>query len=251
MGLWIVRRGADVRHASEADKFAKITRDTLRPVVGNHARARVGKLLSGALEDGRDVMRRHGFAQFPVHEKPRPAIENRAQIVERARDIDVREIDVPMRVRLRRLVKPRAFFRRRACPPIQAPRRFEDAIHRCRTHRDVACLQHPIRQGAIAVEGVLRLRAQNAIPFGLGKPMVARHGPVGRGHRAVRCRPAGVLGACDPEPLEQPTHGQLGARTQRRHAIDDLVAPIRRHPARGHGPPYFFSCRDILPTLPR
>lgn len=109
--LRIVGRRAHVGHAGHPDEVAKVALYTLRPVVGNHARARVGKPFARALQDCGDVLGGHRRAEFPVHEIPQPAVENGGQIVKRAGDIDVREIDVPVLVRLCRLVEARAFFR--------------------------------------------------------------------------------------------------------------------------------------------
>lgn len=104
----LVQRECD--RSVDADELPKVARDLLRAVVGDDARVRVPKRFPRALYDGGDVGGRHGLAQFPMPEITRPAIENRAQIVKRPRVIDVRKIDVPMRVRVSRLRKAGALF---------------------------------------------------------------------------------------------------------------------------------------------
>ena len=54
---------------------------------------------AGALDDGFHVDFLHFFADFPVHYEAAVAIEDRAQEVEGAGDIEVTDIDMPVLVR--------------------------------------------------------------------------------------------------------------------------------------------------------
>jgi hypothetical protein len=49
-----------------------------------------------ALEDYLDVGFSHGLAQLPVHDGARAAVEQRTEVEEGPRDVDIGDIDVPV-----------------------------------------------------------------------------------------------------------------------------------------------------------
>ena len=53
------------------------------------------------LQDDLDFRLGHRLAQIPMHDEAAVAVQHAAQVVERAADVDVGNIDVPMLVRLR------------------------------------------------------------------------------------------------------------------------------------------------------
>jgi hypothetical protein len=110
VGLGIVRRGAHVGHAGEADELFEILGDKLRPVVGDEAWPGVGEEFASALQDGFHVGFLHLFADFPVDDKAAATIENAAQVIEGSGDIEVADIDMPVLVGLQRLNEAGAFF---------------------------------------------------------------------------------------------------------------------------------------------
>ena len=66
--------------------------------------------LACSLEDGFNLALLHGFADFPVDDGPAIAVENAAQEVESAGNVEVADIDVPVLVRLEGLHEASAFF---------------------------------------------------------------------------------------------------------------------------------------------
>lgn len=74
--------------------------------------------------------------------------------------------------------------------------------------------------------------------------MVARDLPVVRVHAAVAVRPAIKLRTRDRQMREDPPRGQLRARAERAHIVDDGVAGIGRHPSLPQlSPRLFLSAR--------
>ena len=51
-------------------------------------------MLAGPLHDDLDVGRRHPLPQFPVHEESRRAVADRTEVVKRAADVQVADVDV-------------------------------------------------------------------------------------------------------------------------------------------------------------
>lgn len=97
-----------MRHARDPDEFLEVARDELRSVVGNDPRLCIRVLLPGALKNDFDIGLRHGFAQIPMNDEPAEAIQHAAQVVERAADVDIGNVDVPMLLRLQRLLEARS-----------------------------------------------------------------------------------------------------------------------------------------------
>ena len=121
VGLRIVGRGFDVGHAGDADELLEVLGDELGTVVGDDARLGVGVGFAGALDDGFHVGFLHFFADFPVNDEAAEAVEDGAEEVKRAGDVEVADIDVPVFVGLQRLDEAGAFFgeRGRARPGVR------------------------------------------------------------------------------------------------------------------------------------
>ena len=76
VGLGVVRAGADVGDAGEADELFEVAGDELRSVVADDAGFLTGVFFEGHLQDEFDVSLGHRLAQFPVHDGPATAIED-------------------------------------------------------------------------------------------------------------------------------------------------------------------------------
>ena len=73
--------------------------------------------LSGSLQNDFDFRFGHRFPQIPMDDRPAIAIQNAAQVVERAAHVDVGNIDVPVLVWLQWLLEARPLARQLAFPP--------------------------------------------------------------------------------------------------------------------------------------
>src|SRR5262249_37170790 len=116
------RRGPHVRHPRNAYELFEVPRDELRTVVGNDARLRLRVFLLGPLQYDLNLCLGHGLAQIQMHDESAIAVQHAAQIVERARNVDVAHVDMPMLERLRGLLEPSAFPRWFPFPFLQYPR---------------------------------------------------------------------------------------------------------------------------------
>ena len=68
--------------------------------------------VAGPLDDRLDLGFGHALAELPVNNEPAVAIEEAAEVVERAGDVDVGDIDVPVFVGTQGLLKALALFSR-------------------------------------------------------------------------------------------------------------------------------------------
>lgn len=110
VGLGMVKEGPRVGHASNSNKLLEILGNELRSIVGDDARSDIGMELASTLQDGFHVDFLHFFADFPVDDESAEAIEDGAEEVESASDIEIADIDVPFVMRRQRLHIARPFF---------------------------------------------------------------------------------------------------------------------------------------------
>ena len=72
--------------------------------------AGLGEFLACPLDDRLHVVLGHVLTDFPVNDEPAAAVEDAAHVVERSGDVEVGDVDVPVVVRLQRLLESRSFL---------------------------------------------------------------------------------------------------------------------------------------------
>src|SRR5438067_5116473 len=102
-------------HPRNADELFEIPCDELRSVVGDDPGFRFRVFLSRSLQNDFDLRFAHRFPQIPIHDRTGIAIQNAAQVVEGAADVDVGNIDVPVLVWMRWLLETGTLARRLTC----------------------------------------------------------------------------------------------------------------------------------------
>ena len=98
-------------HSGDPDKFLEIFGNELRPVVGNYPWAGSRVFLFGALQNDLNVWFGHLLSDLPMDDGTATAIQEAAQVVEGATDVEIRDIDVPMLMRSAGLLKALPFGR--------------------------------------------------------------------------------------------------------------------------------------------
>lgn len=233
VGLRVIGRGPDVGHASDADEFFEILCDELRPVVADDARAFAGEVFTGALQNRFDVDFLHLFADFPVDDEAAVTVEDGAQEVEGAGDVEMADVDVPLLVRFEGLDEAGAFLSDGGALAGQESRGFEDAIDAGWAAGDDIGIEHHEGHAAISFEGVLAGEVADGEFFGVGEPMIARHPVVVFIDFAEACDPVVVFAAGDVDPGDEARDRDLGFVGPRADEIDDQVARVVGDPAAG------------------
>src|SRR5438874_2349767 len=103
VALGIVRRRLHMGHAAEADELLEVLGDELRAIVRDDPWGNIGEAFAGTLDDLLDIDLGHGFPDLPVNDVPTAAIEETTKVVEGPGDVEVRDVHVPMLVRLQGL----------------------------------------------------------------------------------------------------------------------------------------------------
>src|ERR1700682_3684028 len=80
---------------------------------------------SSALQDALDIGLGHRLTDLPVNDGSAGAVENRAEVVERAGDVEVGHVNMPVFMRSERLNEAGALLRRFEIPAVR-PRRGLD-----------------------------------------------------------------------------------------------------------------------------
>ena len=93
-------------HAQQPDELLEVAGDELRAVVADDPRVLVGELLFGPLHDDLHVLLRHRSADLPMDDVAAVAVEHADEVVERAGDVEVADVDVPVFVGRRGWTKP-------------------------------------------------------------------------------------------------------------------------------------------------
>ena len=243
VALRIVGRGLDVGHAGDADELLEVLGDELRAVVGDDAWRGAGVGFAGALQDGFHVDFLHFLADFPVDDEAAAAVEDGAEEVKGAGDVEVADIDVPVLVGLEGLHEAGAFLGDVGRLPGQESRVFEDAIDAGRAAGDDVGIEHHEGQAAIAFAADAGGRSGGCARFSSSVSQWSR------GTQALcsltlpkRCLPVVELAGADADPGEEAADGDLGLVRPGADEIDDLVAGVVGDPAAVQSSPSsFFS----------
>lgn len=105
VALRVVRRCFDMRHSGDPNEFFEVTRNELRPIVGDDPRLGIGELFPCPLKNHFDVDLFHLLANFPVNDAARATIEHAAHEVKRAPNVQVTDVNMPVIVGLGRLAE--------------------------------------------------------------------------------------------------------------------------------------------------
>ena len=203
VGLGIVGRGAHVGHAGDADEFFEVLGDELRPVVGDDAWSDTWVTLAGALEDGGHVGFLHFLADFPVNEVAAATVEDRAEEVKSAGDVEIADIDVPVFVGLNGLHEAGACFGGRGGMAGQESGGLEDAIDAGRTAGRLVGVEHHESEQPIAFERMGAGKGADLFLFVGGEPMIAWHPGVVFVDVAVALAPIVEFAGADADPAEE------------------------------------------------
>lgn len=240
VGLGIVRRSFDVGHAGDTDEFLEVLGDELGSVVGDDAGPLARPGFAGALDDGFDVFFLHFLADFVVDDVSAATVENGAEEVERAGDVEVADVDVPVFVGFERLDEAGSFLGGLGCLSREEPGRFEDAIDAGGTARGDVVVDHHEGESAIAFEGMLACVGADLLLFVVGEPVIARHPGVVFVDFAEAMFPEVELAGADADPAEEARLGDVALLGPGADEIDEVVADVVGDPLPGQSSPRLF-----------
>ena len=193
--------------------------------VGYFSRARC------RLQDDLDVGFSHGLADFVVDDEAAVAVEDGAEEVEGAGDVEVADVDVPVFVGLKRLDEAGALFGRFGGSTGQESGGLEDAVDAGRATGGDVGVEHHEGKAAVAVERVAAGEGVDAVLLIVGEPVVAGDEGVVLVGLAEPVFPVVELAGGDAEPGEEATSGEVRLVAPVADKVDELVAGVVGHPA--------------------
>ena len=220
-------------HTGQADEFLEVLGDELWSVVADDAWPRVGEFFTGTLQDGFHVDFLHFVADFPVDDEAAVAVEDRAQEIKRAGDIEVADVHMPLLVGLEGLHEAGAFLGNVGRLPGQKSGLLEDAIDAGRAARNDVGIEHHEGHTAIALVTMLSGEGADGCDLMVGEPMIAWHPGVVFVDLAEADDPVLVLAAGDANPGGEARDRDVGLVGPGADEIDDLVARVVGDPAAG------------------
>ncbi len=100
---------------------------------------------------------------------------NRAEEQERARDIDVADVNMPVLVRCERLHEPGSFLRRNRSRAGQHSSRLEHAVGTRWTANNHVGVDHHVGQSTVSFQWIFPREGEDSFAFIRRQPMVARN----------------------------------------------------------------------------
>lgn len=230
VALRVVGRGPRVRHAADADELLEVPGDELGAVVGDDSRRDAGKFLPRPLDDLLDVGLGHGFADLPVDGESATAIEEAAQVVEGAGDVEVGDINVPVFVRTQRLHEAVAFAGGFGRVAVEQASLLKDAVDAGRTTGGDVLIEHHESQSSITLQRKEGLEVADGLFFLFLQPVVAWNPGIVFVGLAIAVLPRVPLGGGQAEPQQEASDAKAGLVGPTLDEIDDVVACIVGNP---------------------
>jgi len=230
VALRVVRRSPRMRHAADADELLEIPGDELGAVVADDPRRHVGELLACPLDDLFDIGLGHCLAHLPVDEEAAATIQEATQVVKRAGDVEVGDIDMPVLVRQQWLDKAFAFAGDLGRVAVEQAGLLEDAVDAGRTTGDDVLVEHHESQAALALQREQSMEVADGLFLLVFEPVVAWNPGIVLVGLAVAVLPGMPLGGGQTQPQQQAGHGNAGLVGPAVDEIDAVVADVVGNP---------------------
>ena len=115
----------------------------------------------------------HALAKLPVHDVSAATVQHARQVVKRPRDVDVRDVHMPVLVRQEGLDKAGSLLRRREPPVVEPVRLLEHAIDARWADGYQVVVEHHEGQAAITFKRMTVVEIDNGLFFPVLEPPVA------------------------------------------------------------------------------
>jgi hypothetical protein len=217
-------------------------------VVRDDARRGPEEALAGPLDDLLDVHLGHRLPDLPVDHGAAAAVEEAAQVVEGAGEVQVRDVHVPVLVRREGLHEALALRGRLGVVPVREPGLAENAVDAGRATGHHVGVEHHEGQAPIPFQGVAGVEVDDGLFLRGFQPMVARDPGVVLVGLAVAVLPGVPLGGADADPEEEAGDGDAGLAGPAVDEVDEGVTGVVGNPGALQGSPRpFFSwtCSSI------
>lgn len=161
-----------------------------------------------------------------VDDEAAAAIEHGAEVEERAADVDVRDVDVPVLVGIVGLLKARALLRCGPWPSGQQAGLLQHAVHRRWADRDHVGIEHHEGQASVAIAGMSPGKGTDGLPLPIRQPVLLRGWRVMYVALPVSLLPFEEPASMDSDPADEVGLRQAGLLAPVRDEVEELVADV-------------------------
>ena len=242
VGLWIIRRRPHVRHAGEPDEFLEILGNELRAVIGDDPRPGFGVFLLGPLDNDLHILLRHLLPDLPMNDETAAAVEQAAQIIKGAADIEMRHIDMPMFMRTKRLHEAISLGAVFSVPLLEQTGLGQYPPGAARTDGNNIPVKHHERQPTIPFQGMIERKPDDSLPLPGLQPKVTRDQTIMFVCLAVAGCPRVELAPCHSQPGNHPVQRNFRSGGPLAAEVNHRIAGIMGNPtAVQRSPSSFFN----------
>jgi len=219
-----------VSHTADADELLEVPGDELRAVVGDDPWRHVGELLACPLDDLFDIGLGHRLTQLPVGQEAAATIQEAAQVVEGAGNVDVRDINMPVFVRQKRLNKAFALAGDLGCVAVEQAGLLENPVDAGRAASDDVLVDHHESQAAITLQREASMEVTDGLFLLVFQPVIARNPSIVLVGLTVAMLPGMPLGSGQAQPEQEAGDSNAGLVGPALDEIHDAVAGIVGNP---------------------
>lgn len=235
-------------HAADTDELLEVLGNELGAIIADDARGGFGMFLLSPLQYDFDFDFGHGRTNLPVYDGTAEAVQNATQVVESAADIYVGNVDMPMFMRLLRLVEARTLLR---CFPIPGAQETCTSKYtpdaRGADGHDIG-IQHHESQTPTSFPGVPVIEIDDGLLLPRQEPKIPGNPAIVLIHFTIALFPSVELALGKTKPGNESGQGQSGTCRPVVDEIYNLVAHIMGNPAALQSSPSSFfnlTCSSI------
>ena len=162
---------------------------------------------------------------------PTASVQEAAQIIKGAVDVDVGDVHMPVFVRHQRLDESGPLERLLAIPLLEQFRLNKDAPRGRRTDGDDVLVEHHEGQTAIPFEGILEVKPDDLLPLPIFQPKISRDGGIVLVGFPIPLDPGVKLALSNREPGHEVMQSYFSFLRPLPGKINDGVASIMGNPA--------------------
>ena len=240
VGLGIVGTGPNMGHAHDADELLEVPGNELGTIIGDDPWPDTGVLLQGLLHDHLDLLFLHGFPQFPVDNRAAVAVEDAGEVVERAVDVDVGNINVPVLMRPQRLHKSGSFLGGSHPLAVESTSGLENAVNTGGADRHDVVVEHHEGQSAVSFERIAVVELEDGLSLPSFQPVIPGDLAVVLIGLAIPVFPSVEFAGGQIEPSQNGLGRSFSPIGPVADVIDHLVASVMGNPTSVQSSPRSF-----------
>jgi len=195
-------------HSCCPDKLLELSGDKLGAIVGYNPWLDIRKAFPCSLDDNFNLCLGHALTDLPMNNISTAPIQDGAEVVKRPTDIDMRDVNMPVFVRLERLLESISLFAGCTVPAFEQAGSRQYPVHRTGADGNDVLVEHHKGKATIPLKGISLMKSDDRRLLPFFKPEISRNQSVMLVDLAVAGLPVVILAAGNPQPQQKPLQRQ-------------------------------------------